>query len=79
MTISMHFLVDLNQIHALHHGAGNVDPPQPRHGVQFREVVVRLRIPDTLEPRLALSCPRPDVRVRGARSGHAGSTTSGRL
>ena len=29
MTISMHFLVDLNQIHALHHGAGNVDPRSP--------------------------------------------------
>ena len=51
----MHFLVDLNQIHALHHGAGNVDPTQPRHGVQLYEVVVWLRIPDTLEPGLGPS------------------------
>ena len=49
----MHFLVDLNQIHSLRHGAGNVDPAQPCHGVQVHKVVVRLRIPDTLEPGLA--------------------------
>ena len=74
----MLFLVDLNRIHALLHGAGNVDPAQPRHGVQFHEVVVRLQIPDTLEPGLALGCPRPDVRVRGARGGrHAAHGPSG--
>ena len=51
----MHFLVDLNQIHTLHHGAGNVDPTQPRHGVQLYEVVVWLRVPDILEPGLGPS------------------------
>ena len=39
--------------HALGHGAGDVDPAQPRHGVQVHEVVVRLCVPNTLKPGLA--------------------------
>ena len=60
----MHFLVDLNQIHALHHGAGNVDPPQPRHGLQFREVVVRLRTLSSQDWRSAVQGPMSVCVVR---------------